>query len=36
MIILISQNINAGLVLTGSEVKSLRINTGSIRGSFII
>ena len=33
---LISQNINAGLVLTGSEVKSLRINTGSIRGSFII
>ena len=33
---LISQNINAGVVLTGSEVKSLRINTGSIRGSFII
>ena len=33
---IISQNINAGLVLTGSEVKSLRINTGSIRGSFII
>ena len=33
---LISQHINAGLVLTGSEVKSLRINTGSIRGSFII
>ena len=33
---LISQNINAGIVLTGSEVKSLRINTGSIRGSFII
>ena len=33
---LISQHINAGVVLTGSEVKSLRINTGSIRGSFII
>ena len=33
---LISQKIIAGLVLTGSEVKSLRINTGSIRGSFII
>ncbi len=33
---LISQHINAGIVLTGSEVKSLRINTGSIRGSFII
>ena len=32
---LISQNIKAGLVLTGSEVKSLRINTGSIRGSYI-
>ena len=33
---MISQHINAGIVLTGSEVKSLRINTGSIRGSFII
>tara|TARA_B100000989_G_C19490304_1_gene449444 strand:+ start:391 stop:837 length:447 start_codon:yes stop_codon:yes gene_type:complete len=32
----ISNKIEAGLVLTGSEVKSLRINTGSIRGSFII
>ncbi len=31
----ISNKIEAGLVLTGSEVKSLRINTGSIRGSFI-
>lgn len=31
----ISQKIDAGIVLTGSEVKSLRINTGSIRGSFI-
>ena len=26
----------AGLVLTGSEVKSLRVNTGSIKESFII
>ena len=26
----------AGIVLTGAEVKSLRINTGSIRGSYII
>ena len=26
----------AGIVLTGSEVKSLRVNTGSIRGSYII
>ena len=33
---LISEKIDAGIVLTGSEVKSLRINTGSIRGSFII
>ena len=33
---IISNKINAGLVLSGSEVKSLRINTGSIRGSFII
>ena len=33
---IISQKIDAGIVLTGSEVKSLRINTGSIRGSFII
>ena len=32
----ISNKINAGIVLTGSEVKSLRINTGSIRGSYII
>ena len=32
----ISDKIEAGLVLTGSEVKSLRVNTGSIRGSFII
>ncbi len=32
----ISQKIEAGLVLTGSEVKSLRINTGSIRSSYII
>tara|TARA_B100001113_G_C20743608_1_gene463462 strand:- start:83 stop:529 length:447 start_codon:yes stop_codon:yes gene_type:complete len=33
---LISQKIEAGIVLTGSEVKSLRYNTGSIRGAFII
>ena len=26
----------AGIVLTGSEIKSLRVNTGSIRGSYII
>ena len=32
----ISNKIEAGIVLTGSEVKSLRINTGSIRGSHII
>ena len=32
----ISNKIEAGIVLTGSEVKSLRINTGSIRGSFIM
>ena len=32
----ISNKIDAGIVLTGSEVKSLRINTGSIRGSYII
>tara|TARA_B100001057_G_C22302685_1_gene738930 strand:- start:26 stop:472 length:447 start_codon:yes stop_codon:yes gene_type:complete len=33
---LISQKIEAGIVLDGSEVKSLRINTGSIRGSYIL
>ena len=32
----ILNKIEAGVVLTGSEVKSLRINTGSIRGSYII
>ena len=32
----ISNQIEAGIVLTGSEVKSLRVNTGSIRGSYII
>ena len=32
----ISNKIEAGIALTGSEVKSLRINTGSIRGSYII
>ena len=30
------KKIDAGIVLTGSEVKSLRINTGSLQGSFII
>ena len=33
---IINEKITAGLVLLGSEVKSLRINTGSIRGSYII
>ena len=33
---LVSNKIEAGIVLTGPEVKSLRINTGSIRGSYII
>ena len=33
---IISNKLEAGIVLTGSEVKSLRINTGSIRGSYII
>ena len=32
----ISNKIDAGIVLTGSEVKSLRTNTGSLRGSYII
>ena len=32
----ISNKIEAGIVLTGSVVKSLRTNTGSIRGSYII
>jgi len=32
----ISNKIEAGIVLTGPEVKSLRINTGSIRGAYII
>ena len=33
---LVNDKFEAGLVLTGSEVKSLRINTGSIKESFII
>jgi SsrA-binding protein len=33
---LINDKFEAGLVLTGSEVKSLRNNTGSIKESFII
>ena len=32
----VTNKIEAGIVLTGSEVKSLRIHTGSIRGSYII
>ena len=32
----ITNKIEAGIMLTGSEVKSLRMNTGSIRGSYII
>ena len=32
----VSNKIEAGIVLTGSEVQSLRINTGSIRGSYIV
>ena len=32
----INDKLEAGLVLTGSEVKSLRINTGSIKESFIL
>ena len=33
---LIGDKFEAGLVLTGSEVKSLRINTGSIRESYTV
>ena len=33
---LIEEKFNAGLVLTGSEVKSLRINTGSIKESYVL
>ena len=33
---LFSEKIDAGIVLLGSEVKSLRINTGSLRGSYIM
>ena len=32
----VSNRFDAGIVLTGSEVKSLRQNSGSIRGSFIL
>ena len=32
----IIENYEAGIVLTGPEVKSLRINTGSIKESYII
>ena len=33
---LITEKFEAGLVLTGAEVKSLRVNTGSIKESYII
>ena len=33
---LIDEKFDAGLVLTGSEVKSLRINTGSIKESYVL
>ena len=33
---LIKEKFDAGLVLTGSEVKSLRINTGSIKESYVL
>jgi len=33
---LISDKYEVGLVLTGSEVKSLRVNTGSIKESYIV
>ena len=32
----ISNKFEVGIVLTGSEVKSLRLNTGSIRASYIM
>ena len=32
----INEKFEAGIILTGSEVKSLRINTGSIKESFIV
>ena len=33
---LIKEKFDAGLVLTGSEVKSLRINTGNIKESYVL
>ncbi len=33
---LIKEKFEAGLVLTGPEVKSLRVNTGSIKESYIM
>ena len=32
----IKENFEVGLVLTGPEVKSLRVNTGSIKESYIV
>ncbi len=31
-----TEKIDAGLILSGSEVKSLRTNSGSLRGSYIV
>ena len=33
---LVKEKFETGLVLTGSEVKSLRINTGSIQESYVV
>ena len=33
---LIKEKFDAGIVLTGSEVKSLRLNTGSIKESYVL
>ena len=33
---IINEKYDVGLVLTGAEVKSLRVNTGSIKESYII
>ena len=33
---LVEEKFDAGLVLTGSEVKSLRVNTGSIKESYVL
>ena len=33
---IINEKYDVGLVLTGAEVKSLRVNTGSIKESYIV